>query len=59
MINGLLTVREVSRRLNISESTIRGYCRRRFINPKRDKSRNWRWFSEEDVIKIKELIQPR
>jgi DNA-binding transcriptional MerR regulator len=59
MINDLLTVREVSQRLNISESTIRGYCRRGLVKPKRDKSRNWRWFDKNDVKIIKNLIQPR
>ena len=54
-----LTIREVSRQLNISESTIRGYCRRGLVKPKRDAARNWRWFSDEDVKIIRNIIKPR
>ncbi len=59
MKSNFMTIREVATRLNIAESTIRGYCRRGLVKPKRDKTRNWRWFTEEDVQAIKTLIQPR
>jgi DNA-binding transcriptional MerR regulator len=54
-----LTIREVAQKLGISESTIRGYCRKGLIYPKRDAARNWRWFSKEDVEKIIAKTSPR
>lgn len=53
-----LTTREVAHKLNISESSIRNYCQRGIISPKRDKARNWRWFSDEEIEKIKSIIKP-
>jgi len=54
-----LTIREVAQKLNISESTIRGYCRKGLVHPKRDAARNWRWFSANDVMTIVKMVKPR
>jgi len=54
-----LTIREVAQKLNISESTIRGYCRKGLVHPKRDEARNWRWFSANDVAVISKIVKPR
>ena len=59
MSKNYLTIRQASQRLGICESTIRMYCRKGLVKPKRDKARNWRWFTEEDVKKISNIINPR
>ena len=58
-MNKLYTIKEAAEVLNISTNKIRFYENKGLISPKRDRENNYRYFSQEELIKLQTILMYR